>query len=412
MAWLQEDPSGNFHVSFRFGGRKFKRSLRTSKAKEAKARLERLEENIRLVEAGRIEIAIDADIPTFLLSDGKLDAKFVVTPSLRLEELFEQFFDNLPEGHLEETTLYGMHVHERHLIRVFGSRFVVQKLTLDHLQDYVGKRSKEPGIRGRTVGASTISKEIVTLQSVWKWAVQRKMLEGDFPRAGLKFPKTKELPPFQTWEEIEAQIRHGNLTEDEQLELWDCLFLSLNQVDQVLAHVKDAAHHPFVYPMFVLAAHTGARRSELIRSQVTDFDGETVVIRERKRVRGKQSTRRVPLSSTCKKVIEEWFEQHPGGSHTFCMSSIFRSKKARNGSQPITRDEASDHFRRTLKGSKWDKIRGWHCFRHSFCSNCALRGIDQRIIDAFVGHMTEAMSRRYRHLFPNSQRNAIQAVFG
>ena len=31
MAWLQEDPSGNFHVSFRFGGRKFKRSLRTSK---------------------------------------------------------------------------------------------------------------------------------------------------------------------------------------------------------------------------------------------------------------------------------------------------------------------------------------------------------------------------------------------
>lgn len=75
MAWLQEDPSGNYHVSFRFGGRKFKRSLRTSKAKEAQSRLERLEENIRLVEAGRIEFPSDADVPTFLLSDGKLNGK-------------------------------------------------------------------------------------------------------------------------------------------------------------------------------------------------------------------------------------------------------------------------------------------------------------------------------------------------
>lgn len=162
MAWLQQLPSGKYHVSFRFGGHKFKRSLRTSKAKEAQARLERLEENIRLVEAGRIEIAVDADIPTFLLSDGKLNAKVVVAPSLKLEELFGRFFGNLPEGHLEETTLEGMHVHKRHLVRVFGSRFLVQKLTLTNLQDYVSHLSKEPGLRGRTVSASTINKEIVT----------------------------------------------------------------------------------------------------------------------------------------------------------------------------------------------------------------------------------------------------------
>ena len=276
MAWLQKDPSGNFHISFRFGEKRFKRSLRTKKEKDAKARLERLEENVRLVESGRIELPADADVPTFLLSDGKLNGKPVVQRSLTLQELLDSFFANLPTDNLEETTLRGMQVHQRHLIRALGVTFPVQRLTLAHLQDYVGKRSKKTGLRGRKVGASTINKEIVTFQSIWNWAVQMGKLNGSFPRNGLRFPKAAEKPPFQTWEEIGSQIERGNLSENERAELWDCLFLSLEQIDKLLAYVKVAAKHPFIYPMFVMAAHTGARRSELFRSKVHDFDGDTV----------------------------------------------------------------------------------------------------------------------------------------
>ena len=53
MAWLQTDPSGNYHISFRFGGQKFKRSLKTKSERDANGRLLRLEENIRLVVARR-----------------------------------------------------------------------------------------------------------------------------------------------------------------------------------------------------------------------------------------------------------------------------------------------------------------------------------------------------------------------
>jgi hypothetical protein len=38
--------------------------------------------------------------------------------------------------------------------------------------------------------------------------------------------------------------------------------------------------------------------------------------------------------------------------------------------------------------------------------------VDQRLIDAWVGHTTEEMRRRYRHLLPNQERQAIQTVFG
>jgi hypothetical protein len=84
MAWLQADPSGNFHVSFRFGGRKFKRSLRTTIESEAEGRRLRLEENIRLVESGRLALPAEGDVPTFLLSDGKLDSKVVIATPLTL----------------------------------------------------------------------------------------------------------------------------------------------------------------------------------------------------------------------------------------------------------------------------------------------------------------------------------------
>jgi integrase len=235
---------------------------------------------------------------------------------------------------------------------------------------------------------------------------------GQFHNKGLKYPKGAEKPPFQTWKEIEQQIKRGNLSEEEKADLWDCLFLGLNEIADLLVHVRTAAQQPFIYPMFVLAAHTGARRSELVRSRLVDLDDDTMVVRERKRSRGRNTTRRVPLSSLATESMRDWLKIHPGGPFTFCQHVVDRSKKSRPEAQPVTRDEAHDHFKRTLAGSKWDKLRGWHVLRHSFISNLALKAIDQRIIDSFVGHTTEEMRRRYTHLFPSAKKDAIKAVLG
>ena len=68
-------------------------------------------------------------------------------------------------------------------------------------------------------------------------------------------------------------------------ELWKYIFLDEKQVADLLEHVKKTASHPFIYPMFVFAAYTGARRSEICRSMMDDFrfDDDLVMIRERKR---------------------------------------------------------------------------------------------------------------------------------
>jgi integrase len=411
MAWLQTDPSGNFHLSFRFGGKKFKRSLKTKVQSQADGRLHRLIENIRLVESGRLEIPQNSDVAVFLLSDGRLDGKPKVVKSLDLSGLFKTFFDQLPDDALEDTTMKGMKIHQRHLERHLGCRYRIQYLVREDLQKYVAKRSTEPGIRGRTVSPTTIRKELATLRSVWNWALGEKLVMAPFPNKGLRYPKSQEKPRFQTWDEIVAQLEQGGLTDAEVEDLWDCLFLQGHEIDELLEFVRVSAAHPFIYPMVFTAAHTGARRSELLASKLCDFDATHMTIREKKRVKGKRSTRRVPVSTRLRKVLDDWRAIHPGGSDTFCMNAIPRSNAGRKGVEPISRDEVHDHFKRTLEGSQWEVIRGWHVFRHSFCSNCAMNGVDQRLIDSWVGHTSDEMRKRYRHLVPSHESEMLETVF-
>ena len=128
-------------------------------------------------------------------------------------------------------------------------------------------------------------------------------LESAPEKKTIRYPKGKEKPPFQTWQEIEKRIGRGGLSENEVADLWECLFLNTSEVANLLKHVNLNSRHGFIYPAFAFAAHTGARRSEIARSQIADidFDSEMITIRELKRVRGMQSTRRVPMSPFLKK---------------------------------------------------------------------------------------------------------------
>jgi integrase len=173
----------------------------------------------------------------------------------------------------------------------------------------------------------------------------------------------------------------------------------------VLEVVRHRKRLPQAYPMFVFAAHTGARRSEIRRSRISDFDfeSETVQIREKKKEHDKRETYcTVPMSPLLERTMRDWFANHPGGQYAVCTAE----------GTPITEHYVTKLVVNALRKSRWNVLPGWHCFRHSFISNCAARGVDQRLIDAWVGHTTEAMRRRYRHLIPAVSQTALASVFG
>jgi integrase len=110
--------------------------------------------------------------------------------------------------------------------------------------------------------------------------------------------------------------------------------------------------------------------------------------------------------------MRDWFDAHPGGIYSICQPlKIFKSRKSRADYVAVTVDESNHHFNATIAGSKWDVVPSWHCFRRSFASNCAARGVDQRLINAWLGHTTTEMQQRYQHFFPSVAKTALDSVF-
>jgi hypothetical protein len=165
VASIHRDPSGNFHLHFRFGGQRFKRSLHTKHERKALAVASHVEENIRLVNEGRLELPDDADVPTFLLSDGKLVESQKVAKNIKLGSLFDRFRELTPDGAFEATNLRTFRGHMKHFTQSLGERTLLRSIRTTDLQRYVKTRSGEQGRRGK-VSPVTIRKELATFGSL------------------------------------------------------------------------------------------------------------------------------------------------------------------------------------------------------------------------------------------------------
>jgi integrase len=335
---------------------------------------------------------------------------------------------------LEKNTLYTARIHFAHLLATLGDKKLLRELVQDDLQRHVQRRS------GMGIASVTIKKEIHGFRAAWNWGKRAGLVTKEWPGKGLVYPKTKEKPPFQTREEIERRIARGGLSEEDKAALWNSLYLTAEELKRFLDHVRQAARHPFIYPMICMAAHTGARRSELIRAEISDVDfaADQIQLREKKRVKGQVTFRRVPLTPHLRSVLESWLAQHPGGVSLFCHEAeVARSRKRslrtgfmnqktrptagierqqnirlreRPGFAPLTESEAADHFQRTVQNSEWQVVPGWHALRHTFASILATN-TDQKLINAWMGHQTLEQQKRYQHLFPKMQHEAIRKAF-
>jgi integrase len=363
----------------------------------------RVEETLRLLSRGRLNMPGDVDPAAFILSDGRLNAPRNEARVVTVGRLLDEYSGSLPEGAKEASTRKTEGIHVGHLRRHLTLRQAAGALSTEDLQRYANARLKESGKAGG-LRPDTVRKELATLRFIWNWAAERAYAVGRFPLKGVLLPKSDEKPPFMTWGEVERTIARGGVTEAEERELWGSLFLTRVETAMLLDHVKQNARHTLVHPMFFLAAHTGARISEVLRSRIDDIDFHTGMfrVREKKKTQKKGMTYRfVPMSAPLRETLSDWLELHPGGQSTI----------ATTFGDGVTPEMARHHFHQTVKGSKWSKLRGFHVLRHSFASNLAACGVDQRVIDEWLGHQTDEMRRRYRHLFPDQQRSAIDAVF-
>jgi integrase len=399
--------SGSWRVIFRYLGLQHFVTVGEVDATEAEGVKARYAYLLRLLKQRLLTIPAGMDIVTFLQLDGKpADAgPEALAPETTFAQLRDGYLGTIGNGAVESNTLYTSKIHLGHVAGTIGEGFVITSLSHADLQRHVTRRSSAG------VATVTIKKELDTLRSAWNWAKRMGYVREDFPGAGLVYPKGDEKLPFMTWTEIERRITAGGAAK----ELWECLYLREPEIVRFLDFAQSKKAPAWLYPMCVMAAHTGARRSEMIRAerQDVDFEAGIITIREKKRVRGKVTTRRVPMSTRLKEVLGALPAVN---GKLFGKLSVQTVQKAfmrivgkhASGAKNGETKARNEKKRRT----KWSVLKGYHVLRHSFISALANKGIDQRIIDELVGHQSEAMRRRYRHLYPQTVADAITQVFG
>jgi integrase len=437
MASIQQKGNG-FYCQFLFKGKRHTFAVGRITKLQADARAERVEEVLTSIAKGDLELASGAAViahvrhghsPTQPKTD---DRKAPTLGNLR--DLYLETFT----GSLEFHTLRGIRRHFKHLTGHFGEAYPIRELSLADLQAYVNARAKAKGRRG-PLNPATVKKEIVSLRTAWNWGVRMKIVAGPYPYKGLAYAKGDEKPPFQTRSEIERQL--PGLTPAKAEELWESLYLTLPEFEKLLEHVKANALHPWIYPLVATAAHTGARKGELLRMRIgdVDFAAGVVTIKEKKRAHDRRTTRRVPLSSSLAAILKGWLTIHPGGPLLFAHAEVVAGSKKRSpttghlskdrpgtmakrlakvkererpGILPITEEECHHHFLQVRLGSEWEVLKGLHSLRHSFISACASKGVDLRMLQEWCGHMSPEIQRRYLHLYPSVQAEAMKSVFG
>jgi integrase len=405
MASLECDRVGNYLVRFRWGGKPFKRSLGTKELEAAQAGIVRVDETLLRLKRGYVSMPPDAEPGLFIVSGGMLTAKPVVSEVNKahmptLGELVNQYLTD-PPASIEPQTMKSDRSRLRNLKRLIGEDRSLAAIDLQAAHRYAKQRLAETR-SGKKPKPYTVSKELKTLCYVWRWAVTQKHVPcpPTWKPGDVALPKEEDAGEWLTFSEIKTRLDRGGLSSREQLALWSRLYLTDRDLLDLLDHVKSQEADPWVYPAVAFAALTGARRSEIARSEIYDFhlEANRVVIREKKRDTRRSITfRSVDLHPTLAEVMGTWFKRHRGGRFTLCQD---------DGSS-IDVDMMDNRLESCLRGSKWQVLKGWHVFRHSFISILASHGVDQRVIDSFVGHQTEDMRRRYRHLFPTTLRSAI-----
>ncbi|MFC1833191.1 tyrosine-type recombinase/integrase [Thermodesulfobacteriota bacterium] len=249
-----------------------------------------------------------------------------------------------------------------HLLPVWAD-YQLARITSKMIEDYKLKRLE-------SVAPATLNREMNTIKSLFSKAVEWEYLK-DSPAKPVKWIKTgKGSLRFLSQEEAQVFLdacKHA-----------DCLHL---------------------YPVVVVALHTGMRRGEILRLQWQDLDfkrGKINVVSNESGHTKNYESRSIPMSGTVQAVLRK----HPRQLHS---PYVFCNEKG----EPFKDVDTS--FGNALKRSGIPHFR-FHDLRHTFASWLVMKGVDIRTVQELLGHKDLRMTMRYAHLAPDHMKRAVEVL--
>lgn len=329
---------GDFwHVNYLEHGKQIRRSLKTTKKKQAR------------LEAQKIETRLQSGLPP-----PQQDASAA--------EVFEVYRENFRSRPLAPKTKQK---YERVLTtaeELAADIRSAQGIDFGFLDRYRAMRLK-------TVSESTICDELVIIQQMMKFAQQRKLITSN-PLDGYEVDEPKPKPqPCWTHEEGK----------------------------QIVTETPSGVYRV----AFQVLLDTGMRSAELCHLQWCDVDSKNNVIHIREKFwtdgdqklswRPKSGDQRVvPMSQAVTAALQSL----PRKSDWVFLAPA--SWKYPNGDHRMTSSRLLKALKRVLKKLS---LEGFvHTFRHTFISHALLSGIPEATVRSWVGHVDDEIIRLYTHI--------------
>lgn len=170
------------------------------------------------------------------------------------------------------------------------------------------------------------------------------------------------------------------------------VILSPEEVRRILRHVRLPVYRVCLTTLY----SCGLRATEAAQLQVADVDTARMVLL----VHGKGSKdRHVPMPIKTLHILREHWKSHRSPRWLFPAPLRSGPRPTPAGdARPVNRDTLWAAFRRALVPSGIHKRANLHSLRHSYATHLLERGVNLRLIQAFLGHGSARTTQLYTHL--------------
>jgi integrase len=389
---FRDEKSGRFYLSFSYRGRRYKRSAGT-KSKSAAERSQRIiDGRVEELNSGLVSLPQGVTVPAFVF-DGRTTSAPGAENPISLSDFAKRYEEETAPPNKLQSTHKTEKTHLAHLKKFARSKRIryLQEADSEFFEGYKRWRLRD-GVK-----KATVNREMNTLRSALNWAVRMGLLQAN-PFSNVRWLKedTSHMR-FRTGDELKQMAESGRHSKEEIAEARRWRYLTEEEIGRLLDLARGSGLHVFL----TVVAYTGARFSEVhgLKWADVDLDHGQVTIRGRKGSRTEvESPRQIPIHRKLKGVLQQHAENARG-------SWVFADEHRKL----IAKHVFYKRLGQLVKGTEFEGI-GFHCLRHSFISCLVARGTDQRMIDGIVGHSTEAMRRRYRHLYPDDKEAAVEQL--
>jgi len=167
--------------------------------------------------------------------------------------------------------------------------------------------------------------------------------------------------------------------------------LSVEEVGRILSCVRYERHRVCLATIYAC----GLRLQEGVRLQVKDIDSQRNVLHICQGKGGKD--RYVPLPSVSLEMLRKHWRAHRHPKWLFPSPyETWRKEESVNG--PMNGSGAQKAFRAALGESGVHKAATVHTLRHSYATHLLEAGVNLRVIQLYLGHLSPVTTAIYTHL--------------